>query len=209
MPITKSTSAGTIIKDFEKSDNPKFAGKSKEERKRMALGAYYGKHPEKSNKPKNEDVEVMLNNIVSEDKETVAKTIQEVLMAKVAVKLEEMKQRVADKYFNNIDESSELMTRKHLEHIADHVAKTKDDEHLHGALKDVFHKTGRHLNSNFRHDYFNAAADGKGRKNRSSGDVHFTKTHKDIIHNAIDNHLYGDEELKHKAHDWATETLDK
>ena len=48
--ITKKTSAGEIISDFEKSKNPKFAGKSKEERKKQALGAYYGMHPEKSNK---------------------------------------------------------------------------------------------------------------------------------------------------------------
>jgi len=47
--ITKKTSAGDIIKDFEKSKNPKFAGKSKEQRKKQALGAYYGMHPEKSN----------------------------------------------------------------------------------------------------------------------------------------------------------------
>ena len=47
--ITKKTSAGNIIKDFEKSKNPKFAGKSKEQRKKQALGAYYGMHPEKSN----------------------------------------------------------------------------------------------------------------------------------------------------------------
>jgi len=54
--ITKKTSAGEIISDFMKSKDPKFAGKSPEERKRMALGAYYGKHPEKSKKT-NEEIE--------------------------------------------------------------------------------------------------------------------------------------------------------
>jgi hypothetical protein len=48
--ITKKTPAGKIIKDFEKSKDPKFKGKSKEMRKKMALGAYYGMHPEKSKK---------------------------------------------------------------------------------------------------------------------------------------------------------------
>jgi hypothetical protein len=48
--LGKDASAGDWISDFIKSDNPKFAGKSKEERKRMALGAYYAAHPEKSNK---------------------------------------------------------------------------------------------------------------------------------------------------------------
>jgi hypothetical protein len=46
--ITKKTSAGEIIKDFQQSKNPKFAGKSSEKRRQMALGAYYSKHPEKS-----------------------------------------------------------------------------------------------------------------------------------------------------------------
>lgn len=46
--ITKKTKAGEIIKDFMKSKDPKFAGKSPKERQKMALGAYYGMHPEKS-----------------------------------------------------------------------------------------------------------------------------------------------------------------
>ena len=48
--LTKKTPASEYISDFVKSDNPKFEGKSKKERIRMALGAYYAKHPEKSNK---------------------------------------------------------------------------------------------------------------------------------------------------------------
>lgn len=48
--LTKKDPAGTWIRDFVKSDDPKFAGKSKKERMRMALGAYYAKHPEQSNK---------------------------------------------------------------------------------------------------------------------------------------------------------------
>jgi len=47
--ITKKTPAGDIIHDFMHSKNKKFAGKSKEQRKNQALGAYYGMHPEKSN----------------------------------------------------------------------------------------------------------------------------------------------------------------
>jgi len=41
--LTKSTTAGETIHDFVHSKNPKFAGKSKKERQRMALGAYYAK----------------------------------------------------------------------------------------------------------------------------------------------------------------------
>ena len=50
--ITKKTPAGEIISDFQKSKNKKFKGKSKAERQKMALGAYYGMHPEKSRKGK-------------------------------------------------------------------------------------------------------------------------------------------------------------
>ena len=48
--LTKNTPASEVIKDFVHSDNPKFEGKSKKERIKMALGAYYAKNPEKSNK---------------------------------------------------------------------------------------------------------------------------------------------------------------
>jgi hypothetical protein len=39
--LSKDAPAGKWIGDFVKSDNPKFAGKSKEKRKQMALAAYY------------------------------------------------------------------------------------------------------------------------------------------------------------------------
>lgn len=47
--LSKDAAAGDWISDFVHSDNPKFAGKSKEKRKQMALAAYYAKQ-------KNEEV---------------------------------------------------------------------------------------------------------------------------------------------------------
>jgi hypothetical protein len=44
--LSKDATAGEWIHDFVHSDNPKFAGKSKAERKKMALGAYYGAQKE-------------------------------------------------------------------------------------------------------------------------------------------------------------------
>jgi hypothetical protein len=46
--LSKDADAGDWIHDFIHSDNPKFAGKSKAERKKMALGAYYGKKNEEA-----------------------------------------------------------------------------------------------------------------------------------------------------------------
>lgn len=45
--LSKDATAGEWIRDFIDSDNPKFAGKSKEKRKQMALAAYYAKQREK------------------------------------------------------------------------------------------------------------------------------------------------------------------
>ena len=45
--LTKSM-AGQFIKDFIKSKNPRFAGKSKKKRKEMALGAFYSKEETES-----------------------------------------------------------------------------------------------------------------------------------------------------------------
>lgn len=50
--LTKKTPAGEWIKDFQKSKDPKFAGKSPEKRKQMALAAYYDKQ-------RNEEVETV------------------------------------------------------------------------------------------------------------------------------------------------------
>jgi len=61
--LTKSMSAGDVISDFVHSKNPKFAGKSKKERQKMALGAYYGMHPEKSRKQMDESLESILEEI--------------------------------------------------------------------------------------------------------------------------------------------------
>jgi hypothetical protein len=46
--LSKDAKAGDWIHDFVHSDNPKFAGKSKKERIKMALGAYYGKQNEET-----------------------------------------------------------------------------------------------------------------------------------------------------------------
>lgn len=48
--LTKKTPASEIISDFVHSDDPKFAGDTKKQRIKRALGAYYGMHPEKSKK---------------------------------------------------------------------------------------------------------------------------------------------------------------
>jgi hypothetical protein len=46
--LSKDASAGEWIKDFQDSDNPKFAGKSKEKRRQMALAAFYAKQRNES-----------------------------------------------------------------------------------------------------------------------------------------------------------------
>jgi hypothetical protein len=44
--LTQKTPVSTYIKDFVDSTDPKFEGKTKKERIKMALGAYYSKHKE-------------------------------------------------------------------------------------------------------------------------------------------------------------------
>ena len=48
--LTKKTPVSKVISDFVHSDNPKFAGDTKKQRIKRALGAYYSMHPEKSKK---------------------------------------------------------------------------------------------------------------------------------------------------------------
>ena len=64
--LGKNADAGTWIKDFVSSDNPKFAGKSKEKRKQMALAAYYAKQ-------RNEELDIAeMLDYLSENEEVLA-----------------------------------------------------------------------------------------------------------------------------------------
>ena len=64
--MKKDASAGDWIHDFLHSDNPKFDGKSKAERKRMALGAYYSMRKRSRNESV-EDYEINKNTSEPED----------------------------------------------------------------------------------------------------------------------------------------------
>lgn len=56
MPLNKNTPVRDWIRDFQDSDNPKFAGKSKEKRRQMAIAAYMAK----KNEEFDEDGELVL-----------------------------------------------------------------------------------------------------------------------------------------------------
>ena len=58
--LAADDSAGKWISDFVHSDNPKFAGKSKEKRKQMALAAYY-------NAKRNEEVSLYEDELAEQD----------------------------------------------------------------------------------------------------------------------------------------------
>lgn len=55
--LSKDATAGDFIHDFVNSDNPKFAGKSKEKRKQMALAAYYAKQKNEELSPKQKAID--------------------------------------------------------------------------------------------------------------------------------------------------------
>ena len=73
--LSKSDPSSKWIHDFVHSDNPKFKGKSKEERRKMALGAYYGAQKEDeesaSVKAKIDEIEKANLKKTSELKETL------------------------------------------------------------------------------------------------------------------------------------------
>jgi hypothetical protein len=54
--LTKKTPVGKVIKDIVHSKDPKFSQDTKKQRINRALGAYYGMHPEKSEKKVDEGV---------------------------------------------------------------------------------------------------------------------------------------------------------
>jgi hypothetical protein len=78
--ITKKTSMGDVIADFVHSKNPKFAGKSKKERMKQAMAAYYSKQ-------RNEAYED--NDYVS-DEVSMVRTELKAIMAKAQDMLDKM-----------------------------------------------------------------------------------------------------------------------
>lgn len=71
--LSKSAPIEDWIHDFVHSDNPKFKGKTKEERRKMAIAAYYAAHG-KSKESQNESLELQVEQILNEiDVETAGK----------------------------------------------------------------------------------------------------------------------------------------
>jgi len=110
--LTKSTTAGETISDFVHSKNPKFAGKSKEKRKEMALAAYYQKQ-------RNEEVEIL------EDAHEIAKKYKDYVTGGGAPE-------TASRYKSHVN----MLSKKTGEHPDDinkqvrkHVKAMKEDVH--------------------------------------------------------------------------------
>lgn len=82
--LTKDMSAGEVIKDFEKSDDPRFKGDSKEKRKERALAAWY--------KLKKEDV----NESISDQRSSKG-TASEKAREKIFAAIEKRKEKILDK----------------------------------------------------------------------------------------------------------------
>jgi len=95
--LAKDATAGDYIHDFVHSDNPKFAGKSKEMRKKMALAAYYAKQKNEELSPKQKALDKNKNGKI--DGSDLAKLRGEELSAK---------QKVLDKNKNGKIDGSDL-----------------------------------------------------------------------------------------------------
>lgn len=90
MPITKATPLEDIIDDFVNSTAPQFKGKSKEERIRMAKGAYYGMQKE--------SVE-LLSAIMEEDTLQSSQVFRQILQNKIVELIGERRIEVAENIF--------------------------------------------------------------------------------------------------------------
>lgn len=110
MPITKNMSIADVIKDFVNSTDKRFDGKSKDERIKMAKGAFYAMQSESilnddlpitdldrlTQRENSETVmttEKLLVQIV-EKSEDAKETLGEIFAQKMAVKIEELRKNV-------------------------------------------------------------------------------------------------------------------
>lgn len=92
MPINKQTPLSAIIDDFVNSNDPKFSGKTKEERITQAKGAYYAMQKE--------SIEKLVSQI-SEKSDDAIDTLHSIMLTKIANKLQEKKQEVMEGAFSS------------------------------------------------------------------------------------------------------------
>lgn len=129
--LSKDASAGDYIKDFVHSDNPKFAGKSKEKRKQMALAAYYAKQrneeAECDDEDEKEDKKEMKE--ASCGKKTFREFVEEVQqIAELDINLIKSLQKDAKKKPMNKDPESERNAHKKYGYRSDDNEDDDDDE---------------------------------------------------------------------------------
>lgn len=121
--LSKDASAGDWIHDFVHSDNPKFAGKSKAMRKKMALAAYYAKQ-------RNEETEQMEEGIVDTLKAAGKKALEKLGHGSD----EDMRKDLQKKM--GIPQTGKKPTSEEVEQI-DELSKSTLGSYVKGAARDV------------------------------------------------------------------------
>lgn len=175
--LSKAAPASSWIKDFVDSDNPKFAGKSKEKRKQMALAAYYAKQRDESL-----DVNELLD-YLNEDEEVLAELLESCMCSHSSKKTVQEKElspkqkkiaalggdkskldaadfaalRAGKKVNEEAEQLDETMTRKHFQQVAD-VIKAHPDQEKRNELAKHHAEIFKASNPRFDHDRFYAAA---------------------------------------------------
>jgi hypothetical protein len=135
--LSKDASAGEWIHDFVHSDNPKFAGKSKEKRKEMALGAYYAKK-------RNEEVELeeadnlALRGLVSTDPKKAGRFLS----------TQKGKENRAKK---NVPELKADIKRS----LGKHPKPNLPEEYMEEAIEDTLHPSGAALLKHIKPEHHN------------------------------------------------------
>jgi hypothetical protein len=147
--LTASDSTSKWISDFVKSDNPKFAGKSKKERIRMALGASYAA----KGKGRNEEVE----DISELKKSTLASYVNKAAQDKAeTANTSGFRAGVKEPAYNTSDESDREMKRtKGISRAVSKLAKEEVEE-----LDEISKKTLGSYVSKASVDMANRTADG-------------------------------------------------
>lgn len=99
--LSKNASAGEWISDFVKSDNPKFAGKSKEKRKQMALAAYYAK--QRKTIGESMSTKDLVNAIIAGDAIGIQQAFEVSISEKISDRLDGYRQEIAQSMFATED----------------------------------------------------------------------------------------------------------
>jgi len=135
--LSKDAKAGDWIHDFVHSDNPKFAGKSKEKRKQMALAAYYAKQRNEEFEQIDELSKGTLGSYIKKAKGEAIGAANAMGMTRQSTNVHQNAEKKMIKRASGVNKAVDRLTKEEVE--LEEAVTVKTQKHSWGTMKTIHH----------------------------------------------------------------------